>query len=41
LTDGGAVRPGENVVRIENLEEDGVVGEIPWILVNNVTIYYR
>jgi hypothetical protein len=37
----GTIQPGENVMRIENMAEQGGVGDLPWLLIDEVTIYYR
>jgi hypothetical protein len=36
-----AIQPGDNIVRIENMAEQGGVGEPPWLLIDELTIYYR
>ncbi|MEX2426065.1 MAG: protein kinase [Thermomicrobiaceae bacterium] len=37
----GAVQAGDNIIRIQNMAEQGGVGEPPWLLIDEVTVYYR
>jgi eukaryotic-like serine/threonine-protein kinase len=39
--DSEAIQPGENTIRIANMAEQGNIGELPWLLIDELTIYFR
>jgi hypothetical protein len=39
--DSGAIQPGENTLRVENMAEQGGVGDLPWLLIDEVIVYFR